>query len=46
MIGDFRLLIARFFKQQITCKHDYKVVWRKDLQGGFYQKCSKCKKLQ
>lgn len=44
MIGDFRLFIVRVLKQHIICKHDYKVVWRKDLQGGSYEECRKCRK--
>lgn len=44
MIGDLRLFISRVVRQHITCKHDYKVVWRKDLQGGSYEECRKCGK--
>nr|DAI95436.1 MAG TPA: hypothetical protein [Caudoviricetes sp.] len=46
MLGDFRQFLSRNIRQHLLCKHDYKYVYRRDLQGGFYEECVKCKKLK
>jgi hypothetical protein len=46
MIGDISIFIFKNIKQHIFCKHDYKAVHRKDLQGGFYEICRRCSKLK
>lgn len=46
MIGDIRSFVFKNIKQHIFCKHNYKYVYRRDLQGGFYQECIKCNKLK
>ncbi|SDQ54477.1 hypothetical protein SAMN04487752_2704 [Carnobacterium viridans] len=41
MIGNLRLFIHKFIKQQITCEHDYKY---HELYGHPYCHFDKCKK--
>lgn len=33
-------ILKRFF-----CEHDYRIVVRKDLKGGFFAQCQKCGKI-
>lgn len=46
MIGDLRLLIARLFKQHVTCKHDYKHAQMKAYPFDLYLECKKCGKTK
>lgn len=46
MFGDFILFLLASTKQHLFCKHEYKYQYRRDLQGGFYEECVKCKKLK
>ena len=43
MIGDFILAILKWWKQNITCIHDYKYFGTIDYR---YEKCTKCDKLK
>lgn len=43
MIGDLILFIIRWWKQNITCIHDYKYFGTIDYR---YEKCTKCDKLK
>lgn len=43
MIGDLILAIRKWWKQNITCIHDYQYF----VYSGYrYQKCTKCDKLK
>ena len=43
MIGDLILAILKWWKQNITCIHDYKYFGTIDYR---YEKCTKCDKLK
>ena len=43
MIGDIILFIIKWWKQNITCIHDYKWYGTIDFR---YEKCAKCDKLK
>jgi hypothetical protein len=45
MFGDFILWFRQFFKEQ-TCLHNYQDIFRKDIQGGTFEKCIKCGRLK
>ena len=46
MIGDLYLFVKLFIKQQFMCIHNYKIVNRKDYQGGSFYECVKCEKIK
>jgi hypothetical protein len=46
MIGDLFLCLKIFIKQQFFCIHKYKIVNRKDYQGGSFYVCVKCEKIK
>lgn len=43
MIGDLILAILKWWKQNITCIHDYKYFGTIDYR---YEKCTKCEKMK
>lgn len=45
MFGDLILYLKKVLKQQ-SCIHNYKIVFRKDFQGGSFFECTKCEKLK
>jgi hypothetical protein len=45
MIGNLILWIKTLIKQEFFCIHEYKIVHRKDLQGGSFCICRKCDKI-
>jgi hypothetical protein len=45
MIGDIVILIKRLIKQHITCRHNYKWQWGRDVVSN-YRQCIRCEKLE
>lgn len=44
MLGDLRLFIKRFWKQQFACNHDYQAKVINAYPTYHYEECSKCGK--
>lgn len=42
MAGKIILMIKKFVHQHFLCIHKPKIVHRKDLQGGSFEKCENC----
>lgn len=46
MIGDLRIVLKRFIKQHILCKHAYKGRLSKGHPAMTYEKCVKCGRVK